>query len=379
MRVKSLFILVMVFMSLGVVQAQTPSITIGENLVAEVRPTVPYDFSFSANQGQTVTIQALAITPGLAPAVAVLEQGAVLLENFDNPLSQSTVSGVVTFEAAGDYIISVATSNGVEGQVLVSVAEGGTPPPPPTPLMEGQTVDDILDPGATTVYSFGGNADPNVGLSPTFTSLDPVRGLSVELSTADGRVLATSSNELTTLDVTIPPNPQGSYLISLTNDHQANVTIRYSLSLFTNTLVEGQPLTPVATLIPLPQTGPCVLTTQGQFVNLRQSPSTGAPIIATIFPTVTYNVIGRNQDTTWYQITAPEGSGWVAASITRQGGDCSAVPVVSAPVATATSAPVITSTSTPTVTSTTPAEATEEPGITPTAEQTAEATEPASP
>jgi uncharacterized protein YraI len=289
---------------------------------------------------------------------------------------QSNVTGVVTLSEAADYIITVATRNGVEGEVLLSVAEGGTPPPPPTPLLEGQRIEDVLDPGGTITYSFSGNPDANFGLRLLFNSLDPTHGVSVQLGATDGRILATASNELLELTTVIPPNPQGSYLLTLTNDHPAAVTIRYTLVLNSVNFAEPTPTVVPATLIPLPSTGACVLATQGQFVNLRQGPSTSAPIITTIFPTIVYNVLGRNQDATWYQISVPEGTGWVSAVVTRLGGDCSAVPVVSASP-TATFVPVVTSTATATTQATESPSATQEASATPSAtpSETAEATE----
>jgi len=256
------------------------------------------------------------------------------------------------------------------------VAEGGTPPPPPTPLTLDQQTEDILDPGASIVYSFDSPADVNTGLRVLYNSLDPVRGLSAQLTTSDGRMLASASHELLQLQVAIPPSAPVSFLLMLTNDHPAAVTIRYTLAL---TSVNQAAPTPVpAALVPLPSTGACVLATQGQFVNLRQEPSTSAAIITTIVPTIIYNVTGRNQDASWYQIAVPGGSGWVSAAVTRTGGDCTAVPVITAPP-TAASVPVVTATATSESTS----EVTDEPEVTdspevtdePTAEETAEATE----
>jgi uncharacterized protein YraI len=384
-QIPRIICIVLMFGIFNVAQAQQLAlepIAIGENKVATVSAGVSHDFVFSAAAGQTITIQALAITPGLAPAFAVLEIDATLVENFDNPLLQSTVTGVVSLSEAGDYIISVATRNGVEGDVLVTVAEGGTPPIPPTPLQEGQRIEDVLDPGGTITYSFLGSLNTNFGLRLLYNSLDLTHGLSAQLHTTDGRILATASNELLELTTLIPPNPQGSYLLTLTNDHPAAVTVRYALVLNPVDFAAPTPTVMPATLIPLPSTGPCVLATQGQFVNMRQGPSTSSPIITTIFPTVIYNVIGRTQDASWYQISAPEGSGWVSAAVTRLGGDCSAVPVVSASP-TATFVPVVTSTATATAEATETVEATEEPEVTdePTVEitPTAEATEEATP
>ena len=47
----------------------------------------------------------------------------------------------------------------------------------------------------------------------------------------------------------------------------------------------------------------------------------------------------RNADSSWFQIGDAPGPGWVAASVTRLGGDCSNIPVMAAPPPTA-SAPI---------------------------------------
>jgi uncharacterized protein YraI len=65
-------------------------------------------------------------------------------------------------------------------------------------------------------------------------------------------------------------------------------------------------------------------------VNIRSGPGQQYdPPIGTILPTEIYPVIGRNADSTWYQITYFGGQGWVAASVTRRGGNCGSVPVTS--------------------------------------------------
>jgi len=79
----------------------------------------------------------------------------------------------------------------------------------------------------------------------------------------------------------------------------------------------------------LPADGPCVLATLGtDNVNLRAEPSTEAAIVGTLFPTAIYSVIGQTSSLDWWQING----GWVAASVVRTGGDCSAVPQTTPPV-----------------------------------------------
>lgn len=91
--------------------------------------------------------------------------------------------------------------------------------------------------------------------------------------------------------------------------------------------------------IVLPATGPCVLSTfePDVNVNVRSGPGTSYSVVGTILPTRSYDVIGRNADESWYQIS----TGWVAAFVTRRGGDqCFNVPITFVePTATNTSAP----------------------------------------
>ncbi len=88
----------------------------------------------------------------------------------------------------------------------------------------------------------------------------------------------------------------------------------------------GCPLAPSPTPVPLPvlpTSGQCVLATQsGTRVNIREGTSTDTAIVGQIDPSQTYAVIGRNADGSWLQIDG----GWVAAFVTRQGGDCGSLP-----------------------------------------------------
>ena len=43
-------------------------------------------------------------------------------------------------------------------------------------------------------------------------------------------------------------------------------------------------------------------------------------------------VVGRNGDSSWYQIDFGGGTGWVAGFVTRHDGDCSGVPMVNIPL-----------------------------------------------
>ena len=77
---------------------------------------------------------------------------------------------------------------------------------------------------------------------------------------------------------------------------------------------------PPPSLPDLPTSGACVLATiDADPVNIRQGTSTDTAIVGQISPLQVYSVIGRNADSSWFQIDG----GWVAGFVTRRGGDCS--------------------------------------------------------
>jgi uncharacterized protein YraI len=75
----------------------------------------------------------------------------------------------------------------------------------------------------------------------------------------------------------------------------------------------------------LATSGACVMATISETaVNVRSGPGTDFGVTGSMNPVEIYNVIGRNSDSSWYQMA---GSGWAAASVTRRGGNCDSVPV----------------------------------------------------
>lgn len=64
-------------------------------------------------------------------------------------------------------------------------------------------------------------------------------------------------------------------------------------------------------------------------LNLRSGPSTDYPSLTKLGVGETLNVIGRNDDSSWWQIKRSNGgSGWVSAQYVNTEGDCSRAPVV---------------------------------------------------
>lgn len=112
----------------------------------------------------------------------------------------------------------------------------------------------------------------------------------------------------------------------------------------------GERLTELVTQEPgtqqpvLPETGACVLATfEPIVVNARSGPGSDFGVIGRLDPDRTYSVIGRNEDSSWYQTA----QGWSAGFVTRRGGDCSNVPIMyiaptPTPISTAIPEPIAT-------------------------------------
>ncbi len=105
-------------------------------------------------------------------------------------------------------------------------------------------------------------------------------------------------------------------------------------------------------------TGPCQVSFASA-VNIRNGPSTAHLIVGGGTPGTVLNVIGRNFDSTWWQINYNGLAAWVSnqiAAVVTQG-DCSAIPQANFP-------PPPSATPTPTATSTAPPTATPTPSVT---------------
>lgn len=301
--------------------------------------TVP-SYVFNATAGQQVEIEVITLTTGLNLSYTVFNPAGALIVAVGNPSGQSTITGTVTFTENVAYSIQLSASGAPEGQFLITVKSAGLSGEPPVFLGENQSFDDNVNVGGALRYSFASN--PATPLQISIVSNDPQRGPAISLTTDTGKILATISGEIPSFTLRIPPNAGANYILTVSNDHPTGQTINYTISLAPPTpdgeLPTGGPSGPAATeepdddgLIDLPTTGPCVLATQGQIVNVRQGPSTNYDQVGSIGAFTIYNVTGRNEDGSWYQINAQPEIGWVAIAVTRQGGNCDSLALATYP------------------------------------------------
>lgn len=78
-----------------------------------------------------------------------------------------------------------------------------------------------------------------------------------------------------------------------------------------------------------------VVTANDGNVNLRNGPGADYNIVASLPAGQTLEIIGRNADSSWWQVTTPIGDAWIAASVTTSKNSTDAIPVIEAqPIAT---------------------------------------------
>jgi hypothetical protein len=87
--------------------------------------------------------------------------------------------------------------------------------------------------------------------------------------------------------------------------------------------------TPVDTPTPIP---PPYVVVAAPIVNVRSGPSVAYPIIGQVRQDERYDITGRNDAFTWWQICCVSGQqGWITTQLTAPGGPADTVPIVSPP------------------------------------------------
>jgi|GEM_PF-4123424 len=328
---------VLLAISLPFTQAQE-TIQPGENKFGELNAAAPQaSYSFVPVAGESYTITILG-AQGLAPQFTVLNASNALVTAVGNPNQESSISGVVTFPDANNYTIQVSSANNVQGQFTITV-ESSQPAVPPTPLNLDAPTPITLQPNTNVVYSF--TASPNNPLVISLGNANPVLGITYILKDAQGNILASGTTGLLRSSFEIPVGSE-MYTFEVANSIPDAGPIEGVLSL--NTASTPTPdgsssdaPNAAATLRPLPSTGPCILSTQGQNVNLRSGNGTAFSTVGAINANTDYPVLGvntyspTNTDPTWYQISVNGTIGWVSGGVTRLGGDCSSLSLIATP------------------------------------------------
>ncbi|MEP7291640.1 MAG: SH3 domain-containing protein, partial [Chloroflexota bacterium] len=388
-HVSSLFVVALSLLLLtgtGSVGAQeTTPIGVGENKTGNLSDTSPeVSYSIAVGAPQSIQVQALAISVGLAPTFRVLDPGGVVVLDAANTGAQTIVQGSINLASPGAYVIAVRAANGASGQFLLSI-QAGAPLAAPQMLTLGQALDGTLN-GQTTrqAYAFSGSQSDALLLrvdshdpasSEVIVMRDADTGETLSLTSASFggirfRILAGVRNYL--LEVMHGGSPEAeAFTVCLTTANNPTACAESSTGSEAATLpppatlvipTDTLPATTAATFAPptINPAGACqVASSGGQTINVRSGPGTNFSILTQLAPNVTAPVIGRLADNSWFQVNVNAVIGWVSASVVTLGGNCSGVSVVVLPTAvpptitpTLAASATFTSTSTETPTST---------------------------
>ncbi|MBN1679284.1 MAG: SH3 domain-containing protein [Anaerolineae bacterium] len=91
---------------------------------------------------------------------------------------------------------------------------------------------------------------------------------------------------------------------------------------------EGEPVEPAA---PPDTTGSPMIEAATPSLNVRQGPGTDYPAVGTLSQGERADIVGRNEDGSWWAISFGSGTAWVFGGLTTTVGDVSQVPLVAAP------------------------------------------------
>lgn len=88
---------------------------------------------------------------------------------------------------------------------------------------------------------------------------------------------------------------------------------------------------PEPTITPIPEVGSPNVTANENDVNIRSGPGTDFDVIGTLPTGESLEIIGRNADSSWWQVSTPNGIGWIFASVATASNVDGGIPVVEAP------------------------------------------------
>jgi hypothetical protein len=132
-------------------------------------------------------------------------------------------------------------------------------------------------------------------------------------------------------DATVAAEPTASLVVEPTITPTVELTATPTL---TPTVVAQPTAIPSPTPAPLPQV--TVNESSTSAINVRAGPGTNYPVVGQLQPGQTAAVTGRNQDTSWWQISltgagTAETPGWVYGELVTLTGDSAAIAVAAAP------------------------------------------------
>ncbi|HML23141.1 MAG TPA: SH3 domain-containing protein [Aggregatilinea sp.] len=288
------------------------SLTAGQTATRTFEAFAGDSFTLTLSPLSAYTYTAVLIDPGQSATLLTPGPDGTVAATFDSIPQGGLYQLVVQAAANGDMLMML------NGTAIEPVA-----------LTPGQTVVDL----GTQPLRF--SLTPPEGVPSMFLSIAPVLedpaapgtlpGLSLIDAARGATVLALEPGTLGQI-MTVLPAPTVFYLSLDPVAVPQQLMITWDV---TNGIV---PPGGVATGTPASTTGACQLSFSGG-VNVRGGPSTAYGILGIASPGTVLPVTGRSSDGGWWQVMFNGMSGWASAGLTtvQTMGDCSAVPIASAP------------------------------------------------
>ncbi len=206
------------------------------------------------------------------------------------------------------------------GLVALILTMRATPQPKPIPTLlpaDSETRIDMPPGSAARLYNF---AAARIKLD----SRTPGFAFAAEIRDAAGKTVATFSNLLQSVQMTLAPE-NGLYQLAIAPaDPQKAGTISLALG---SAVIAPETLDGTALRAPNCRVANAV----GVAALVRSAPAAQFAPLGLLLPNGSLPVIGRTDDHQWYAVNFDERQGWIAGNVIALDGDCAALPVVRNP------------------------------------------------
>ncbi|MEO8393617.1 MAG: SH3 domain-containing protein [Chloroflexota bacterium] len=318
----------------------TVPIQIGQNATGTLTTEAPSaQYALTSNGGETVMIQALAISQGFAPNFHVLNPAGIEILTVSNPDAKPILTGNAALNGAGTYTIVVGGENGSTGQFVLSL-QAGAPLPPPTALVFNQPLTATV--GSQTpiqVYRF--DTTSLGATSVRVISQTPNAGALVTLfDESAGKTIASSDGGVVGVIYQLPASGKA-YRVEVQAGGSGDTAFTICLGPCGDNSAAGNgnpPATPTLEFVVPPAATPeasaaaCSATSNaGGSVNLRSGPGTGYAVLASLPLGQSVPVIAQWTGGGWYEVNANGLIFWVGGSVVSLSGDCTTLPRIAAP------------------------------------------------
>ncbi len=366
-------IVLLLALAVSPVLAQGGAIAYGDNAIGSLTPSAPLAFfTFSGTAGDLVTVQALEVTPGLAPTISLLGPAQqVLATSLGDPFGLGEGEARLSFRLmdSGVHSLLVSSTSGAAGDFLLRL-RGAGPAASAGVGADAPAVADVLPGGGPQMFSVAANPADVLPVSVSTTT--PGFAFAVQVRDPLGQLVSVLAGSESAPAVFLLPPGQGVYdlaVVAQAPGVPGSVMVAVGAPLPAEAVVPvSQPTGPITavTATPVPAegggngVGPVCRIRSGTNINMRLTPSLTAPVVGVLVPNAEQPVAGVSEDGVWLALEFNGQAVWVAADAVLTNGPCNQLPVIqpgqplpsATPTVTATTVPGMTATSTLTATAT---------------------------